>query len=188
MPKLKSRLGISRWRSDIDVFLSGELNEKDKKQSLSKLPPITDSMNSPSDVEIAQFHLDYCLRIMPHDQNTGGFFIALLEKLPSVSVANPITTTASSMAPYEGDGTMNDLVSRQQALSSMKKLGYNPKLKKEISVDSLSSITREELKVSSLACLNPNSELSLFISSDSMATNATQSMNSLVLGCSSRYV
>ncbi|VEL27563.1 unnamed protein product [Protopolystoma xenopodis] len=28
-----------------------------------------------------QLHLDRCRRVLPHDQNTGGFFIAVLEKI-----------------------------------------------------------------------------------------------------------
>ena len=27
-----------------------------------------------------RFHLDRCMRVLPHLQNTGGFFVAVLEK------------------------------------------------------------------------------------------------------------
>ena len=33
--------------------------------------------------EVTALHLDYCIRILPHDQNTGGFFVAVFEKIDS---------------------------------------------------------------------------------------------------------
>lgn len=30
---------------------------------------------------VADLHLEHCRRILPHDQNTGGFFVAVLEKV-----------------------------------------------------------------------------------------------------------
>jgi hypothetical protein len=35
----------------------------------------------PSSDETSVFHLERCMRIMPHDMNTGGFFVALLKKV-----------------------------------------------------------------------------------------------------------
>jgi 16S rRNA C967 or C1407 C5-methylase (RsmB/RsmF family) len=37
-------------------------------------------MFPPSAEDAARMHLEYCWRMMPHDQNTGGFFLALLRK------------------------------------------------------------------------------------------------------------
>ena len=37
-------------------------------------------MFPPSAEDAAKMHLEYCWRMMPHDQNTGGFFLALLRK------------------------------------------------------------------------------------------------------------
>lgn len=34
--------------------------------------------------EISNFPLECCMRILPHDQNTGAFFIAVLQKLSSL--------------------------------------------------------------------------------------------------------
>lgn len=30
---------------------------------------------------VSELHLERCMRVLPHDQNTGGFFIAVLEKI-----------------------------------------------------------------------------------------------------------
>mmetsp|Transcript_12033 Transcript_12033/g.28536 ORF Transcript_12033/g.28536 Transcript_12033/m.28536 type:complete len:881 (+) Transcript_12033:68-2710(+) len=35
----------------------------------------------PTPDEISKFNLDYCMRILPQDMNTGGFFVALLKKV-----------------------------------------------------------------------------------------------------------
>jgi len=35
----------------------------------------------PTPEEVEKFNLDYCMRIMPQDMNTGGFFVALLKKV-----------------------------------------------------------------------------------------------------------
>lgn len=31
--------------------------------------------------DVSDFPLEHCMRIMPHDQNTGAFFIAVLQKV-----------------------------------------------------------------------------------------------------------
>lgn len=31
--------------------------------------------------EVCDLPLEHCMRILPHDQNTGGFFIAVLHKV-----------------------------------------------------------------------------------------------------------
>lgn len=36
---------------------------------------------SDSAVEVSDFPLEHCMRIVPHDQNTGAFFIAVLQKV-----------------------------------------------------------------------------------------------------------
>mmetsp|Transcript_17368 Transcript_17368/g.36296 ORF Transcript_17368/g.36296 Transcript_17368/m.36296 type:complete len:887 (+) Transcript_17368:176-2836(+) len=35
----------------------------------------------PTPEEISKFHLEHCMRILPQDMNTGGFFVALLKKV-----------------------------------------------------------------------------------------------------------
>jgi 16S rRNA C967 or C1407 C5-methylase (RsmB/RsmF family) len=35
----------------------------------------------PTPEEISKFNLEYCMRILPQDMNTGGFFVALLKKV-----------------------------------------------------------------------------------------------------------
>lgn len=37
-------------------------------------------LESDSKVEVSKFPLERCMRIVPHDQNTGAFFISVLQK------------------------------------------------------------------------------------------------------------
>ncbi|KAK4472985.1 hypothetical protein MN116_004183 [Schistosoma mekongi] len=74
--KFKARLGLSSWRvmdkkgvwfTSYDEVPAGQRNH------------IYPSLFPPSNV--ADLHLERCRRVLPHDQNTGGFFIAVLEKI-----------------------------------------------------------------------------------------------------------
>lgn len=60
---------------------------------------VNPNMFPPDPKEAHTFHLDRCIRILPHHQNTGGFFVAVLEKvrlLPWESVAS-----LSQLKPWE---------------------------------------------------------------------------------------
>ncbi|XP_071567263.1 tRNA (cytosine(34)-C(5))-methyltransferase isoform X1 [Temnothorax nylanderi] len=41
-------------------------------------------MFPPEANEVSKFHLERCMRILPHHQDTGGFFVAVLEKVKSL--------------------------------------------------------------------------------------------------------
>lgn len=83
LPLLQRRPGISTWKvldSELTEYESfekfSEANEQERKKdkvSATMFPPTTE--------ETERFHLDRCLRCVPHDQNTGGFFICLLKKV-----------------------------------------------------------------------------------------------------------
>ena len=68
---LKRSKGISFWpvidRNQI------QKNKGDETTIDSWFPPTED--------EIDTFNLDRCIRILPHQQNTGGFFVAVFEKI-----------------------------------------------------------------------------------------------------------
>lgn len=46
----------------------------------STYPNMRKSMFPPSPEEVEKFHLDRCMRCLPHDMDTGGFFITLFRK------------------------------------------------------------------------------------------------------------
>jgi len=43
--------------------------------------PVQNPVMSESVEEVSDFPLEHCMRIVPHDQNTGAFFIAVLQKV-----------------------------------------------------------------------------------------------------------
>ena len=109
IPGLKRSPGISSWK----VYTGRKDAAKDGKRgkegsessegseesgagcwytSHAELPPqlrktILPSVFPPTAEEAAEFHLERCLRVLPHVQDTGGFFVAVLEKIaPSDSI------------------------------------------------------------------------------------------------------
>ncbi|KAI3975356.1 hypothetical protein MKX01_022118 [Papaver californicum] len=59
---------------------------------------------SPTDaleMEVSDLPLEHCMRIVPHDQNTGAFFIAILQKV------SPLPAVSSSTKPKESSTNGN---------------------------------------------------------------------------------
>ena len=106
---LHTRAGLGDWRCDADIFTAGEPDEDSRAESRRRLPPFTPSMGPPD----KQLHLERCLRVLPHDNNTGGFFIAVLEK-----EGGGAEVRARGLAAP---------VSQSAALSTLRSLGYNPR-------------------------------------------------------------
>lgn len=74
---LKRTKGINYWKvfnKDLEEYSSVE---NVPKESLRHFKP---SMFPPKNEEIEAMHLDYCFRILPHHQDTGGFFVAILRR------------------------------------------------------------------------------------------------------------
>ena len=81
------------------------------------------SMFPPNDDERKRFHLDRTMRILPHRQDTGGFFIALIKKtaigtaeaVPPLSTNDVASDDAASASRFVADDPfrpLNDDVSR----------------------------------------------------------------------------
>jgi len=79
LPELKRKPGISKWKiqdKDLQWYTSHSSlgNEKRKEK-------IAASSFPPTDEEAKEFQLHKCVRVYPHMQDSGGFFIAVLEKV-----------------------------------------------------------------------------------------------------------
>ncbi|ELP94078.1 hypothetical protein EIN_184050 [Entamoeba invadens IP1] len=70
LPGLKYKQGISTWKA-----FDNEM--KEVAEPSTKIPKST---FPPSEDEAKKFHLEYTLRILPHLQNTGGFYTAVFVK------------------------------------------------------------------------------------------------------------
>lgn len=101
LPSLKHNPGLTYW----------EPATKDLKfyKSIDEVPEmyrtvIRPQMFPPAPEDAAKYNLERCIRVLPHHQNTGGFFIALLEKKKPL----PWETTDAAEAPKEAASKKED--------------------------------------------------------------------------------
>jgi len=91
LPGLKRRNGITSWRvmdKDLNWYSShDELPEMLKQKIPSTCFP-------PDEQLLRDLNIERCLRLVPHDQDTGGFFVAVLDK---AMVVNQNTKTQESV-------------------------------------------------------------------------------------------
>ncbi|KAF9183005.1 hypothetical protein BGZ51_004308 [Haplosporangium sp. Z 767] len=84
LPALKRRPGLSEWK----VFTKeGEIVDKFEDVPEGAKGKFYPSMWAPKNA--GELHLERCLRIYPHLQDTGGFFVAVLKKTAPFVVPNP---------------------------------------------------------------------------------------------------
>ncbi|KIM25888.1 hypothetical protein M408DRAFT_330889 [Serendipita vermifera MAFF 305830] len=90
LPELVRKPGISEWKVSVDkeaqnLATSYSSYWESLSDSQKRDTKITESMFPPSDA--ASLHLERCWRIYPHLQNTGGFFVAVLEHTAPATTA-----------------------------------------------------------------------------------------------------
>lgn len=101
VPELKYAPGLSYWRPASKDNLEGyssfdEVPEKWHTQVRPQMFPSGDPSH----------HLERCLRLLPHQQDTGGFFIAVLEKVrPLPSEQIKLDREAAYLAAEEARAT-----------------------------------------------------------------------------------
>ncbi|KXN81699.1 tRNA (cytosine(34)-C(5))-methyltransferase [Leucoagaricus sp. SymC.cos] len=82
LPELKRSPGLTTWRSSVDktsMKTYGSYKEYQSSDLDANLrTKLTEGHFPPDDVE--SLNLPFCMRIYPHLQDTGGFFVAVLEK------------------------------------------------------------------------------------------------------------
>jgi len=109
LPGLKYCQGLKHWvitDRDLTVYENPDAVPEAKRHLIraSIFPP------NPEDAD--KFHLERCIRVLPHQQNTGGFFVAVLQKislLPWESVTKAQaseTSQAALQTEAEGEQVM----------------------------------------------------------------------------------
>ena len=97
LPGLQYRGGITKWRvKEKDEWYS-KWEDSPQRRNSNKFR----TMYPPP----SEFHpeLERTIRLLPHSQNTGGFFVALIRKLaPIGKAAWPNTETGSEQQPQSG--------------------------------------------------------------------------------------
>ncbi|XP_075216753.1 tRNA (cytosine(34)-C(5))-methyltransferase Nsun2 [Lycorma delicatula] len=78
LPGIKSCPGVSHWYpGSRDMSLYNSYEDVSVKWQSQVSPPLF----PPSKEDAPKFNLHRCIRILPHHQDTGGFFVAVLEKV-----------------------------------------------------------------------------------------------------------
>lgn len=89
--------GLKYYRTHEDVLATANNNNNNKTTSTAndnnhnntfEEKRIKKSCFPPTDEENNIFHLERCVRCYPHDNDTGGFFVALLHKVAPISQAD----------------------------------------------------------------------------------------------------
>jgi tRNA (cytosine34-C5)-methyltransferase len=92
LPGLITSPGLLTWKvidqfyNPWDSYLQSQLRSEKDGDAFASVPKhrrkFVKSLFPPESVEVArdQLHLDRCIRLLPHKQDTGGFFVALLHK------------------------------------------------------------------------------------------------------------
>jgi 16S rRNA C967 or C1407 C5-methylase (RsmB/RsmF family) len=151
LPELKSRVGLSHWRCDPDVFVVGETDDAVRKESLNRLPEIVPTMLPPSPEDAVQLNLERCHRILPQDNDTGGFFVAVLELQDCTKLdADDLTYFSRKISHKKKKLAKESLTS----VNVMKELGYNPKRKQAAPVSTMR--TKKEQKSQKLKKEEPS--------------------------------
>ena len=87
LPDLKRNKGMEKWRVRAEGTWYDTYDSVPSKVVTSrKLLP---TMFAPSAEEVLGMHLDRCLRVLPHLQDTGGFFIAVFQRSETAPIKEP---------------------------------------------------------------------------------------------------
>ncbi|KAI8330569.1 S-adenosyl-L-methionine-dependent methyltransferase [Chlamydoabsidia padenii] len=90
LPGLIRRPGLVTWKvmTRDNQFITS-MDDIENARARRKFPK---SAFPPENAD--SLHLERCLRIYPHDQNTGGFFVAVFEKVKPMTLADQLTLKA----------------------------------------------------------------------------------------------
>ena len=101
LPGLKTINGLLKWNL---MDKNGDIYENVEQVSTSKYANLLKSYMFPPELSVAQeLNLDRCIRVLPHHQNTGGFFIAVLRKLPVADEPIESEVALKTESPPEAD-------------------------------------------------------------------------------------
>ena len=97
LPGFRGEAGLSTWQVTTDEDGSGKTRWEQVTPEQANKWRLTRALFPPDESEREQLGLHRCMRVLPHANDTGGFFIALLRKSETAQVA-PATTTATAPA------------------------------------------------------------------------------------------
>lgn len=113
LPGLVRSPGLKTWKmidkntihyTDIEQV---PFNRRNKRVRRTMFPPT-------SEEESKAFQLERCLRLFPHNQDTGGFFVAVIEKLGDIPEWQPADPVEKQIAEAEEKKTKKDMADKER--------------------------------------------------------------------------
>ena len=116
LPKLKCRPGLETWSvmSRENCFFSSFTEVPENLQS-----QIRESLFPPANA--SKLNLKRCIRVLPHYQNTGGFFIAVLRKKTDKIPWENSEDTISNSNPFIDETNSNSQLQESEQNGKKKK-------------------------------------------------------------------
>ncbi|XP_043267526.1 tRNA (cytosine(34)-C(5))-methyltransferase [Venturia canescens] len=100
VPGLNCDPGVTTWMPGSKNLNYYKTWEEVPEQWQTQIRP---RMFPPKPEDAHKYNLEKCLRILPHHQDTGGFFVAVLEKLKTLPWENDTTSTSRSDEQINND-------------------------------------------------------------------------------------
>jgi tRNA (cytosine34-C5)-methyltransferase len=102
LPGLKTLKGLLTWNL---MSKTGEIYNKVEEVKPEFVNLMRPYMFPPELSVAKELNLDRCIRVLPHHQNTGGFFIAVIRKIaPVLNVDLDANFISSEVKPKVADG------------------------------------------------------------------------------------
>ena len=111
LPGLKRKPGLKKWTimdKQSRIWSSWEeVQEREKEEQLEGIERLSQSMFPSATTDALP--LERCMRVYPHLQNTGGFFITVLEKQSEIGKAKPESENKKIEEPTSLMNVVNEL-------------------------------------------------------------------------------
>lgn len=105
LPDLKYSPGMEKWLvGSRNLEFYETFDEVDEKWRTTIRP----QMFPPKKEDLQKFNLNRCIRILPHQQNTGAFFVAILEKVAPLNLKEKVEVHIEEESKDDSKKRLND--------------------------------------------------------------------------------
>ncbi|EGI61623.1 PREDICTED: tRNA (cytosine(34)-C(5))-methyltransferase [Acromyrmex echinatior] len=117
VPGLICDPGVTHWKPASKNLQYYDSWEDVPEQWQTQVRP---KMFPPDANEASKFHLEHCMRILPHHQDTGGFFVAVLEKVKALPWEREICVLNQSTQNVDGNENKNKHILEEKSAQDTK--------------------------------------------------------------------
>ncbi|KYM78314.1 tRNA (cytosine-5-)-methyltransferase CG6133 [Atta colombica] len=117
VPGLICDPGVTHWKPASKNLQYYDSWEDVPEQWQTQVRP---KMFPPDANEASKFHLERCMRILPHHQDTGGFFVAVLEKVKSLPWEREICVLNQNTQNVDGNENKDKHILEEESAQDIK--------------------------------------------------------------------